>query len=487
MLGPGSVEVPASWISREFAGLRLAAHPDLPVHVADGNERDLLMLGTMLDPARPDRSDPDILQGLPDTTHDLGGRWVLVESRAGVTRVLNDATGLRAVFHVPGKPGWIASSPNLLAETLGLRVDPAIRDGFLDRDRSTLTGWWWPGTSTPYHEIERLVPNHVLDLGTGRIERFWPDRPRKRRDLPEVADEVVATLTGTMRAAANRFDLALALTGGRDSRLLLAFCREIRDRVLLYTARHSEMGPDDPDLVIPPRVANAVGIEYQRVEITDREDSALDAAYGRVRTIPRTVFPEMVRSLRHGLDEDRVCVQAVVNEIARTKYAYLPYRVEAEDLANMTYMGEEPLVIEQFSRWLEGARAAADRHGYRVEDLFYLEQRMGSWHAMNRTEFDLAHECLEPFNSRDLLAAILSLPRRDRTSWPNPLYDELFRRSWPEVLEVPLSPCAPHAPERGPVARFAYRAARTLGLRAAVLALHRRPGPPPTSSSSSSS
>jgi hypothetical protein len=138
--------------------------------------------------------------------------------------------------------------------------------------------------------------------------------------------------------------------------------------------------------------------------------------------------------------QKKVGVTGNVSEIARRYYPQPDtpgQAVTAEHLMKVTGMNH-PFADMYFSEWL---KELGDTKGYDILDLFYWEQRTGSWFASNCLEFDLAwRDIFIPFNSRSLLMDMLSVGEQDRRAPDYHLYQQLMLTLWPEVLSLPINP-----------------------------------------------
>jgi len=116
-----------------------------------------------------------------------------------------------------------------------LRLDPVVCRGqfVLSRSRRHLRGRHsvpvpvYPVGLTPRQGVERMLPNHALDLAAGRLARLWP-----RESLPFDGDPAAITqatadvVSRAMGGVGRVHPLQIPLTAGLDSRLLLACSRE---------------------------------------------------------------------------------------------------------------------------------------------------------------------------------------------------------------------------------------------------------------------
>ena len=161
---------------------------------------------------------------------------------------------------------WAASEPGILAEILGLEISPEARE-FMASDGYTCNAeHWWPWDASPYREIRRLPSNHELGIRTGAARRFWPDK-RFTPSAPDEAAEVVGeTLRGLITAMRARGPLAVNLTAGLDSRMVLAAARPVARDVVFVTSKKRGMQESDPDLVIHRKLAATLGLQHRVID-----------------------------------------------------------------------------------------------------------------------------------------------------------------------------------------------------------------------------
>ena len=178
-------------------GCHLSVHPDLELtHVGDEAES-LTLMGFALDPEHPQDGNAEILHRLASSADlhaaairaagKLGGRWVLIVHHSGETVVLHDACAQRQVFFTASDydgPFMCASEPAVMAEKLGLEMNPEAVDFIRSLKVDDFEIYWMPGDTTLYAEITALLPNHLLSLHDRKSSRYWPQaRP------PEVVQE----------------------------------------------------------------------------------------------------------------------------------------------------------------------------------------------------------------------------------------------------------------------------------------------------------
>ena len=471
VLGPAPAStLPDGRIVSVSEHLCLTVHRDLNVTVVQGEHGRLALVGFVLDPRRPDASDEDILETLmpalcpPDPAtplleddfspvRALGGRWALVIERTASAReaaVIHDAAGLRQVFHSSGTtdeadaPTWCASRAGLIARELGRPEDDDARD-FAETYAALEDEFWWPGTSSPFVGIARLLPNHVLPLDGARPRRFWPRAPLASSTPEEALEVLPGLLDGTLRAAAKRFDLVLGMTAGWDSRLALAASRSVTDRVRGVTVRQAGMEDDDMDLVVSAELLGKVGVAHRVVEsssVEGEDREALVEDFLANTDYPHEKWAGDVIALADAFPERPLAVSGGFAEAARNFYGTESDAgegpIDAAYLLRACYMPAHPFAVRHVEAWLAGVPTDL---GYSVLDLFYWELRTGSWLAMCQGEFDPAWgDIVSPYDNRELMMHFLEVDKRYRKGPWYLLHRRLIDRLWPGLMDVPINP-----------------------------------------------
>lgn len=454
-LGPAFPDLLPTWERHTLAeGLCLSAHPDLPVTRVEADGRSLTLLGFVLDPRHPERDDETILQLVLRETRTfdetvaafgpLGGRWAVVHVAGDEASVVHDPAGTRAVYH--GRDGhdgvWCGSSATLVARVAGQPEDPEHRAELLDSGvLAPHLSHFWPGTATAYRSVERLLPNHRLDVRTGRAERYWPRGPLAPVSFEEATETGAAMLAGSIEAAARRFPLAMGATAGLDSRLLMAASRGCSEPITYYTLLKAGMTRHSPDVRIPRAMLRRTGRTHRVIPVPPETD-------GPVATAIRDTFVPWHESTARSaqalsVDPPRsdgpwLTVNGNVSEIARLGYPRIA--PTAENFAHAAKVGDGPVAVEQFRAWYAGAAPAIAGTGIDPWEIFYWEHRIGAWLGTVRTEFDVVEEGYTPYNCRALLETFLGVDPSRRGFPDSELYRSLITHLWPELLDHPVNP-----------------------------------------------
>lgn len=453
ILGPQFISGFRSWKKFKLNDfLYITHHPELPICHVQHEDKALTLVGYILDPINPSHSDLDILNSLLKkikSAHDifeltsiLGGRWILIVQVQDDIRLFHDATGTRQiVYTVDQNAIWCASQSGLIAEYLGFQVDEEIKKEFINsKPYSNAVEYWFPDDTTPFKQIKLLLPNHYLDLRRGNVTRYWPNKSITPLELQEGVKKCATILQGLFESAANRFKLALTMTAGFDSRVLLATSRNIRKKVYYYTL----VLDCAQDIKVPADLLPELGLKHNLIFCPQQMSEDFKEIYERNVIEAHPYWGRLAQGILEHFPKDRVAIKGNAGEVARVFYRLDKHKaVNGKAIAEIFSMEQLPFVINHFDEWLSKASGPAKQHNLHILDLFYWEQRMGQWQAMSQLEWDIAQEVFTPFNCRELLTTMLSVDEKYRKGPNYLLYKEIIKFTWPETLNKPINPKPP--------------------------------------------
>lgn len=363
----------------------------------------------------------------------LGGRFLLMFTGGGdEVRIYPDCTA-----QVPCV--WDGAA-RIAASTAHAFLDDADYDARLDRPLLAKLGvegeGWLPAGLTAHRGVTRLLPGHYLDMATFTAHRFWPTGPvPMTTDTDAVIDETVSLLQAQLEAVIHSTKrLALGLTAGNETRVLLACARPFLDRIDTVTV----VGQDrhTTDTVIARRIARDFGIrhlELPRREATQAQYQQFVRRGGHCNADSNAHFHTSVWPIA----ESHIFIGGIGGEVGRGFFWRPADRsdtpVTAYSLASRLGLVQTPELTGALDHWIAGL-PPVDTFG--VLDLAYLENRMGPWYAVQL--------CCDPtllriaplftFRGCELM---LSLPpdwKRDSR-----LGREIIRKLWPELLRYPFN------------------------------------------------
>lgn len=453
---PGLLE---GWARTRVRGLHLRTAPRTVVTVAEDADGAVVVLGHPLD-VDGGTADPSVIaaallarrragghEAAVRQASYLAGRWTVLlltgAPSAALLTVLPDTMASQPVYYAPAADAvTVGSADTLVALARDLPVDPAAQR--LAREIRSLrpTGvTYLPGRVTSYVGVEQLVPNCLLRVelahpGTVRHERFWPVEERvERTDLASVHAEFADRLRRQLVLVRDLGPTAWSLTGGLDSRVLLAHDGPPGpDGPFAFTYFNPRDGVRDPgaarDVFVANELAHRLGMPH-RVLRWRRADPA--STFGRLHaaTYPvTTVSHGAAHAMWADLPHDLVQIQGNGGEIGTVFGTSRPPGRLTPALAARLWLGRAfadlPRYQEIFADYLAHAQLDEARlHGYSHHDVLYWEHRMGRWGWTKFLAGDLSHRVLPPFNDRRLLEIMLSLPEEQRIG--KTLYDRVLQ------------------------------------------------------------
>lgn len=401
-----------------LGNLVLSAGPSLRVRdMGDGR----LMLGV----AFPSGEDAGNL----DT---LSGRWLLIDEAT----VTPDASALIGCFYSRERQA-ASSNPKL------------ITDREPDDTVALAQGFVIPPASG-YDDLRRLLPSQVLDLN-----RMAPiPRGITWRTESSGYEEALRSLAGKYQAvlrslAAEFSDVYLALTGGVDSRLLLATTHAVGIRAKAYTNMKPWPYMLYADQALPPRLAELAGLPHQM-----NRSKGLDRArlreyrkhLGPVLVLPGSTAYYAASGHFDSYPKTSVILNGLCGELGRNYYGYKfsDDDIDANDVASIapaTIRNRE--AARDLLAWWDTAPMYIPRR-----ERLYWEARLAGWASESFRQSDLVYQGRIAFfmpvmNCLDTFADCIALPE-DKREGGGYLRD-LIALMLPAASDLPINPIGSRA------------------------------------------
>lgn len=437
---PARVRPKNAKIVHDLIGMHLYAHPSLPcvrISTPQGRKIAAILGYVILDGVYYTKDanltiSEDQLDVLLD---EAGGAFVVLRDNAdGRFFQLNIAGALPAVFSA--ERGLIASTSTTARTFADFEDDAEVHEIFnFPKSRGFL-----PFGLTARRGLERLHPNHRLHLSTFSTQRVWPepsfavlDRNRPLETQPLVAD-IANRVCRNTEAVMSAGEGVLNLSGGNDSRMTLAACRNVRDRLETQTF----VSPGDREGAMAARVAGAAGIAHRKIPLTTSSHQSIEDWLNRTGY---TIFENVARMTDCVVENDRGLQQigGTCAELSRAT------TWDAEDLGHKTLPVERllymiripdvPRVHAAAERWLAGLPSSCDR--VFALDLAKIEQIHSNWASSSIYGHMLDRPTIYPFVGVGIYESILGLPNDYRLR--NGFFRDFVSLLWPELLHAPVN------------------------------------------------
>jgi hypothetical protein len=372
---------------------------------------------------------PDSLE---QTIYSHGGRFCVIVPIPG--RIYLDPSGLLSAVYCPHQQ-VVASSPSLIPydestlDRTGVMTPRDLPYGFA----------MYPAGMTTRVGIDRVIPNHYLDLSTFETVRHWPMPGNQRVNNPDDAiSEIGDVIRQQFRGIVKNGPGTLRLTAGNDTRMVLACARSLTDE---FDAATADLNDDDSraDCLVAKRVARTAGLRHRILEWIDPDKRALELWLYRTGACTAARRGWMGTATYDQLDPRRAGIVGTVGGINRQAYwkpADSPTTVVSVDrLLAICRCADTPETRRYVEAWRSGVPANSD--ALRILDLYHIEQRMGSWAGVWSYGETRSLYHAVPMNHRRAIDLMMALPIELRRSGMLP--SEVIRREWPELLKHPIN------------------------------------------------
>lgn len=366
----------------------------------------------------------------------LTGRFLGLDLSGADPHLHLDPLGTLAAVYAP-EDQVVASTSSLIPRS---DHTPFLVDRIIATDIPYAEGIY-PLGLTPRRGVERVLPNHVLDLGTWRLVRRWPTAMwRRDTDAARVVGLMRDTVRGALEGirAVHRPDLTL--TAGYDSRMMLACARDLRHDLSCFTG---DLGDEVSwrDVQVARAITGRFEIAHRVLE--KRAPRRSDLRLWVARTGGETGEPRGWRGCRT-LERQmagRATITGASGEISKLggwRRRFLATRVTPVDLLDRCKAPLIPEFVQRVERWL-GALPELDPLA--VADLAHIEQVLGCWGGViEYGELGSSSARLSPACARPVVEACLRLDiayRLDRAG--KRLHADVIAAAWPELLEFPFN------------------------------------------------
>ncbi|HEX2945829.1 MAG TPA: hypothetical protein VHT96_07720 [Clostridia bacterium] len=451
IMGPKESGNFAGWRKTRIGGrFFLYSHPELDIGCLKAGEKEVYLLGYMLDPFNPGFNNERILEEIMRKcesfddvlafTDRYGGRWALIWKDETGIKMMNDACGTRQVYYYSGKHGiWCGSQPSIIAFELGLETSltPELEEFIGSPGYKKECAWI--GDGTIYKNVRHLLPNHYLDLELPEVRRFWPVKELCGSEPDNAVKETAGIMRGMIAGILNRFgNVMLSVTAGVDSRMNLAASRPYSGRIRYIFCRDAG-NRCSTDYTVSSKLLERLRLKQHIIGLHEA-DKAFTDIYGRNVTMASDLPSKAFIYSFHKELPGYIHVSGVGAGIAKSFYSYDNSRISAGKICKAAGYENSAYVLSFVEKWLKDAESVKSLKTVNLYDLFYWEQRMGNWGAKSSAEQDIAVEETWPYNNRRLLATMLSVDAKYRKPPFYRFHRRVIRYLWEETLCMPVNP-----------------------------------------------
>lgn len=361
------------------------------------------------------------------------GRYVLIVNNI----LFSDTSGLLPIYI---SEEGISSSVNILLQLQNTKpVKPILYGGMMPD--------FYPGTISGYLGIKRLLCSQVYNIENASIVTR-PLLPFEKLDLSndECLEQFVRYFDISLKNMSRHFHgetLSIALTGGRDSRVLLALMKNSGVNFDAFTLQHPTISKGDAE--IPLILSEKTKIKYTYVERSKTSYSQTLLNDYKEHTANRVIDKDgmfYAHNQYQALVKDRPVVILRSGIWACTTNYYQMHTKSKftcmEDILKyFKILKINNVFKDEFSSWLEDVKKDNKNTNLSLDNRMYWEFRNGNWLGDIEQSFDMMDgiTSIQPLNSRVLLYYLISM---DEDYKKNKNHEEIIVKKYcPEICDIP--------------------------------------------------
>ncbi|WGL18231.1 hypothetical protein PVT68_08030 [Microbulbifer bruguierae] len=376
--------------------------------------------------------------GIASEYDELCGRFVYFFEYLNQLAVISDAGGLMSPVYSEER-NIVASSPAVIRQKGDLKKDERICQAFVGYKSAV----WYPFGTTPFQGLRRLLPNHRLTLSNWRADRFFPVpageglRGDPQVNLTAASASIAKWTRANLKALVDAGHNVAHLTGGFDSRMVLAASHDFHRRMRFQTVATSDPG-NRLDCHIAERLAKRYGLNYRKIDFITPSKAEIDGWLERTgHCIEDTVSSFCTTARVHNSHCHEIT--GACGEVMRAAFWFSGdgqrKTLSADALLRRYEIAINETTLELAEQWMATLPAGVSVGN--LLDIAYLELRLAGWAGASLYGHDIEHPSLSPFNSARIYRAVLSIPENLREE--NQIAREFIQSMWPELLHHPVN------------------------------------------------
>lgn len=379
--------------------------------VKDARDRKYLILGDVFTSSFPKTVEEEISIYDGDDINDLvnrwTGRWIII----GQDEIQIDACGLMQAFYYSSDTWFISSSLSLIKELSDMKFDYEVCDDGLN---------WRLLPYTLIRDVKSLICTQKIKFSKDCINVLFNPWIQCYDHLSTEAKVNILTneLTNTFKSIYrySRREIWIALTGGKDSRLVLASAKNAEVPFSTYNSYHSSIS--SADIRVPIQLARKYGFTHHRFKpgawSSEKESEYLYFNGGNSKGADWRFFSNGQHDL---IPSDAVVIRGGIFE-AGQNFARTILTDRIDDMYDQytnyynAYFDERQ--SESLKLWLDYIR----QHPIPFidfRDRLYIEQRVGGWVASIEQALTINKwHAIQIANNRLIVSVLLSANSLER-------------------------------------------------------------------------
>jgi hypothetical protein len=426
---------------------KIFSHNNLKVNCFEFEENEIIILGDIYDSFNAGYSIEDIgnilvkLVAFDDLLQMLDkhtGRFVIFSKFNNTHHIVSDFFCQRQVFYRFNDDNFYASSSDkLLLDSLHLELEIDDKKKHLSRSNYFLKihEHWFLDNTDWDHRFKKLLPNHFLNINKSEVLRI-PVYTTLRFDKKAFEKEFLIVLKNSIEAYSDRYNLMLGLTSGYDSRLLMTSSLTLKNIIKYFTFSRKDTYVKR-DVNVAKKLSETYNLNYSEIIVKDLSKefkSEFELQFLVPRILDKT---KNIQWYKNQAFEKTANISGFGGELIRGFYHEENFK-NIESICKTIEYEVNQSNTDAIDSWLKSARIYVDENNLLINDLFYLEVRLGKWGNKMVHEMDFASvEEFTPYNNRYLLFSLLLNYNADERKT---IILNLLEQSLEGITDIPINP-----------------------------------------------
>lgn len=304
---------------------------------------------------------------------------------------------------------------------------------------------------TPFKEIKSIIPNHMLNIRTKKLSRFYPRKENRYKNTPEERkfQMIDRILEEQLKFMFNNYDnVVTSLTGGGDSRFILAILKNYLSKTEFFTYATKSV-PDNSsyeariltlDLVIVQQLLENINLNHKFMFY--KEDKLEIEENVKNLITKNTIGPHsqflVQQILKHFPVDNLLHIRGNLLEIGQSRLYRNEYRESTVEEVKIEFLKKystsknedaKEFTEKSFDDFIDEINFGNNTYDFHLLDLYYWEIRGGRWYSELINTHDIVFETLSPFSHRALIEISLSFPYEKRKE--EYMYTEMINKKFP--------------------------------------------------------
>ncbi|HIF9240955.1 TPA: hypothetical protein ACX6RC_003525 [Photobacterium damselae] len=415
------------------------------IAIFEQNEYKIIVIGEYYD-LRDNDSSLDSIKSINDLYNDFkykAGRYVVLYIENSDVKIFTDALSLKQVYYSKSE-NIVCSDINLFLSICNLdniRINDYAYNFYCNEFKNNGHANAWVGYNTIYSGFNKLPPNFVLSLYDFSITRYWPMSSISSLDTNIAAKLITGYLDNFFLKITKKRKLALAITAGYDSRVLVGASKRYKDSIYYFIDKKPSMSQKDPDIIIGKKIADIIDVKYN---IHDHSDGLGAIPFNFIKTYKESTFlsgdrqlPTVYYYYNNFKNLVNICG---VGEIGRTRFGNCKFGISGDKLAYKYGYNKSEYASEMCKIWLNKNIEICDLFNLNPYTLFYWEMDLGNWGSVGNAESDISIEELNPYNAHIIFETMLAVKQEDSKLQENRLFDEMIKIYDKNLFGIKINP-----------------------------------------------